>query len=430
MRTNPNRSTTPFNGADPQRLSRRAGIRGAALAAAAATFGLSASVHGQDTAVGPMVINRDTTVDFRADGSLTSTDNAPLAGLNPGPNLPIIGVNWEFQLRNRVLSWDVTGFEQGAQNASIGLRGQHTNSPAGHGHVDPNPLPEIISFPIYADFGVAKRMTKSGAVHHNDHWDGYAVETVQTAVNGVARSLAGASTRIVAKHRDTERESRAELTGIGSSAGRRQPTAVSYDAGNGTLSFQIGEINVADGVGGQTGDVDPAYASDPVLGGQMSVDDLHFEGLAPDGRYQFSGGTVTIADPGGVYHFVATFGEFLIGDTSRTGVVDSYGALTSISVTDNAELADAASLLLQDFVAKNVLGTDVSEELWAGIAVNDFSFSTAINLADMTNGFSSSVSDVPADALIFANFNIPEPASVVLLAAGVLGVLKRRRTRA
>jgi len=48
----------------------------------------------------------------------------------------------------------------------------------------------------------------------------------------------------------------------------------------------------------------------------------------------------------------------------------------------------------------------------------------------MTNGFSSSVSDVPADALIFANFNIPEPASVVLLAAGVLGVLKRRRTRA
>jgi hypothetical protein len=383
----------------------------------------------EDTVVGPIVVLVDTPMDFKATGSFTSTDNAPATGLG-FPELHVIDTippfRWQFWIKHTVgLGWDDAGFRQGADNVFTTLRGEHIIPPADDAHVGVNVLPPISSIAINIDYGAERRMGQTGSQAHDYHRDSYGFETVATAVQGPPHQIAGIAekTTIVAAHRGTKTLSdKAVQEGLGA-----LNSNVSFNAAQGSLSFVVGPIDVADSQGTLSGGVDPQYAGDPVLAGQMVISSLQFQGLAPDGRYRFGGGQVEIIDPAGNFTFLGTFDEFLIGDTSRVTPVDSY-AFLDLGITDLANVSDGASLFLQNFIDRNILGNGVSAADWSRIVGIDLSFTTATSLAVATNGFTESAS-MDGDVFIFSN-RIPEPESLsLLLVAGLTLAASARRKK-
>ena len=371
----------------------------------------------------------DTPSDFEGKGKLISIDTDPAAGNenNPSLNAPFFDVSkpapvppamdtrkWTFEIKHSVEFW---GPATGANFPRIGIRGVHRIGPDNPPEIDVlnQPLPFVQSkrgSPQNIVFGKKQKLTVTTFTDHDlnprlfgSHTDMYSVtmEDAEAKADGVNRKLEG-NFKIKARHiPDTKNNvSRRMQKGFGSN-----PATVSYDAVRGTLSFDIGAIDILDSNGGLTGGIEPRYAGDPILAAQWTVSDLRFSGRQSDGRFKFSGGEVTLTDPAGKFTFDATFSEYFISDTTGANLLTSFGLLQHLSISDVAEEVDGPSRFLQDFIDTNLHGVSIPKSELDLIQGIDFALVTTVNIAQITGGFTQSVSNIPATYIISANGTDP-----------------------
>jgi len=191
--------------------------------------------------------------------------------------------------------------------------------------------------------------------------------------------------------------------------------SVSYSAVTGTLSFEDAVVNLADRSGGFTGAVDSLFAADPLIGATISVSDLDFVGIESDGRARFGGGTVTVADSSNVY-LTASFSSFHVGDTTLDTIINTFGILETIDFDSHGLDSPLLRSLYESSKTSSVLQT------------TDFYFVSEENLLAKTAGFTVDAS-IDADYFVGGSLDVPEPASAMLLAAGLAPLWARARKR-
>jgi hypothetical protein len=164
---------------------------------------------------------------------------------------------------------------------------------------------------------------------------------------------------------------------------------------------------VLDQQGGLTRNVDPRYASDPILGAQVSVSDLQLQGRQSDGRFLFSGGTLSITDQAGKFGLSASFNEYTVGNSSQPMALNNFGTLRR---GETFELLDSErQSFLGDFVDDHLLrGLPTSSGLPGHTVGLSFITGPGMDLATLTNGFTTSAMFVPADIYVGGGgFEIP-----------------------
>src|SRR6267142_5874610 len=123
-----------------------------------------------DTIVGPITVTRDDESDFRAEGTVTSTDQDINEGLSgtwlwvPDHVNPL--TNWSFGIENIVDTWSMGADYWGAWKASLNIKGTHIRGP--HYNDDPfNPLPERQDPPRWPiQFGKTREIAGHNLVNH------------------------------------------------------------------------------------------------------------------------------------------------------------------------------------------------------------------------------------------------------------------------
>lgn len=193
----------------------------------------------------------------------------------------------------------------------------------------------------------------------------------------------------------------------GTTAGSSNNPSISYDAATGALSFGTGLINVADQTGGMSDGVDILFSGDPLIGAAITVSDLMFDGLDTWGRAHFSGGSIQVADGANVY-LSGSFSEFVIGDTTRDTILDSYGILDSFEFDSHGLYSPLLLALSQD------LKGDPMQTL-------DLYFVSAEDLLAKTNGFTASAS-IDADFYVGGSLGVPEPHMSSLMVLGLISL--------
>ena len=382
-----------------------------------------------------MTIATDDAEYFDAVGSFFTIDDDGVVvpvpkTINGATELPIDGANWDIWLSHEVLNWMLVFGGPGADDAKICIRGRHNVAPHA-GEPVPNELPRKCG-PVFGEdlgFGPPGWVRVVGWHQaHGQHWDHYAVRTEWDAVEdpgGTAHRIGSEITRVQAGHTLKPDDSFRWKYSMATVA--LDGSSVSYDAVSGVLSFSGGPIGILDSDGGRTGTIDPLYAGDPVLNAPISVTPIQFQGIDPDGRYRFSGGTLSLVDPSGNFGLQGTFSEYLIDDTSQDEPLTSFGLLEEIEVFG----VNALPPFLEDFVDVNVFrdGVDPIQSSWVpGV---DFAFVTSTNLVDLTAGFTTSAFDVPATIYCTGNVvALPEPEQGVSLLAGCLGLVALAKRRA
>lgn len=371
---------------------------------------------------------------FRATGIFTTIDQVlgPPWPAIAGPPFAVAGADWRFELRHRVQDWDIlpAAGNEGGDDVQISISGEHTNGPHKPnppGDIDPNLLPEKSSDPVDIIFmglvirnaagdiigrGVPVRVTAQGREKHptaalGDHTDVYGVQSWISTLPAMAPPDPGPGNAvagpfiIAAKHTKNSKESLPfQLTmGSSSSAG----SMVSYDAQAGLLSFVVGPIDILNGTGFIGAGIDPQYSSDPILSTQVIATAVQFQGIAPDGRFKFGGGHVQLVDPGQQMTFNGAFSEYLIEETSRTDTLTSYALFDTLRTAD--VLDDCISEFLEDFENVNLFGHGITESEWTSLQGIDFAFSTAIDLVQLTSGFTQSAFNIPATYVVCGNSN-------------------------
>jgi hypothetical protein len=140
---------------------------------------------------------------------------------------------------------------------------------------------------------------------------------------------------------------------VGKAAGAKKNPEIIYDPINKTLSFTSGAVNILDSVGGLSGEVEPDYAGDPILGASITISDLTLTDpnysdpneLEPDSfyfppgteygyaGYIFSGGTLHVTMDEQIL-LEAEFPFFRILHGCSDDIADNFSIITGISVNN------------------------------------------------------------------------------------------------
>lgn len=370
---------------------------------------------------------------YRAFGSLSVSamqqNKAFMSDFLTIPNNLDDNQDWEFEVGYESDNL----LENRANQVKFSLRGVHITAPhPPRGEAKNNQLPKINSSPVNPTFvagSLFSRLHRWGRQEHGGDRDYYGISGNIEYVDpnndpkGI-RQLRSDDVQVFAQHKTGGRPSRSKLN---EGAFRSTDSFINYDASSQTLSFVPGEIDVLDTIGGLSGSIDPNFINDPILNTTIEVSDITLQGQAPDGRFIFGGGTISLVDPSGDFEFVATFEEFLIGDTSRDVVLDSFGILTEGSSFNSS---DFPSLWMDALLEETLFG---ATPVGFSDTFIDFSFITEQNLVTLTNNFTQSTNGlIPAQITVSGNGTpVPENSSTLgLLAIGTLGagsVLLRKK---
>jgi len=424
------------------------------IIAASLTLNAITAVSSAQNFNANMQTDSDTPRDYKGSGSWNmaapvgqqnfQTGFVAIPGLNPPPQG---GAYWSFS---------VGGFSAAFNNNEVVeprvlLQGTHIRCPLPGHNEGQNDLPPIRTSGWIRINGTPLRIPANvdspnntwladtcgwGGVSHMNHYDVYAVRAAYTKYevigqNGNLRGFAIAR----AYHQEDKEPPESFRRGVSLRAPLRRDrsgvgSTVSFDATTGKLSFSPGPITVLDRQGALSDGVDPAYANDGMLESVMTISDLTLQGVAADGRYRFSGGSLDITDPIRDVALRASFDEFLIGDTSKNVALDSFGLLTGGETVQSLQNANdtAPSPWMSDFVNDHLMGDQASLEGYPEHWI-DLSFITETNLASLTNGFTTSALNVPADIYVGGNggLGIPEPSSAAVMVVSAIVALCRRR---
>ncbi len=363
---------------------------------------------------GLMVTTTDLPLKYDATGPVNTSNawsNNPPADVDgPWYGVPALappaagGANWSFSVRH------TAQFKSNqAVNAQLHVAGTHIQVPIPKHFEGPNALAEIategINIPVNRSANVS---TWGGQEHlgqsppHSDYYGVVGTKMKYTVVG--ATGTLGGRVDVIGRHSESTPKEfqnwRIDST-LASASSMFNPlgSTVSFDALTNMLTFQPGRIDLLDQQGGMSHGVDPQFASDQLLGAFLNVSPLTLEGVESDGRFRFSGGMVNVSGLSNDISLHAAFDEYLVGDTSLQAQVDSFGLLNHGATRElpNSE----TPTFLEAFAHDNVLqqsptGGNFSDHAMA------LSILTApgLNLAQLTNGFTQSAWNVPADIMI------------------------------
>jgi len=187
--------------------------------------------------------------------------------------------------------------------------------------------------------------------------------------------------------------------------GKKDP-AMTFDASTGTLSFEDSAIDFLN-LAGDTS-MNPAFASDPLLGATISVDNFQLAG--PEGSgFLFTGGTMTISN-NGMTLFSADVPELLIDDSATPSFGLNIFAPLGIGAID---LSD--SPFLTDYFNYWDNHPDFPPELMG---------QTVAPVTDMIRNGQSFTTEVDGYSTGFS-YETPEPGTLVLFGAGIAVLASR-----
>jgi len=118
----------------------------------------------------------------------------------------------------------------------------------------------------------------------------------------------------------------------GPTARHKKSCQVTYDAAAGTLGFSDCTIDVLDADG--SGVMDPAFASDPILGATIRLSEMTFSDGGEWGYY-FTGGTLEVIGDGDVTFLTADIPWLFVNDDARGTFGDNiYGEFENLQAAD------------------------------------------------------------------------------------------------
>jgi hypothetical protein len=362
---------------------------------------------GQDTSEESIDISVDKKATFKASGGFTTVDDnnggldgpAKLIDQTSNNNAGECGGAascWAFTIKHKA-TWNQFGPAPG----SLAFKGVHQGPPhmqEGNNFIEAAGNDGFFENGSNWNFNKKTAFTVTGRKSHppHGHFDVVTVDVEDLkAEAGPGNKLTGGTTTIRADHHEKEVNCLPSSRTAGST-----PTsaAVSYDQPTGNLHIAVGATDILDSQGGASGGVEAAYAADPVTSAIWAITDMQLVGFV-DGRYQFAGGSVSLADPSSQFDFSGEIDEYWIGDTSP-GSTDSYGVFEELRIKDVADAVDGPSTFLRDFVDNNLLGKGYSDLRFSRVQGVGLTFSTATGLDALTSGFTQTVTNVPATVLV------------------------------
>lgn len=380
----------------------------------------SFAVSKPDTTKAFFVIVKDTPEQFLAKGTWSSVDRTdpPNGFSQPLPNYTIPGtLNWTFLLSKTITNWKIIPptpmHDNGGNNVLGYIEGFHNVGPHPSVDVDPNVLPRVSasgdpSIDIYFDRKKPTILTAQNARLHPTttspkHWDHYGFKQEATAMEGKVdhgpHKVAG-PTVVSAKH--TMSKTEASLFGPTSGSSTGGGGRVGFNGATGRLTIHFGTLNIFNSAGSIAPGIAARYSGDPILNGTIPDVVLQYLGPTGDGGYRFGSAVDSLSDPEGQIKIVAGFSEYLIYNTSRTGLIDSYAIFDTMTTADIG--GTCASTFLSDFVSGNVTGEGLPEAVWLQLQGTCLTFRTATNLATITAGFTTSASNIPATVVISGSY--------------------------
>ncbi len=377
---------------------------------------------------------------FFATATLTATDNSkPPNGLGDAPFSGGIAdqakdPNWKLDLkysnapgyinRNPARGFEAVGLRIDGDGTGFGhLNAPHFGEKANNTSFATSEFKDITYGANNAVF-LAAMGTAKHPVLGKTHFDTFGVRGTVSAQLGPPNRLV-APIDIVALHSDFDPSQNLffSLFQVAVASAAR----VDFDRSTGSLGLRIGAVNTLDNSGGQTGAIDPRYASDPIRLAQWTISNLSLLGLGADGLYRFGGGTTELIDPSGRFHLLGRFDEFFIDNTPGEPVA-AFGRLSHLSVADVGTPSAGQSLFLREFMGQNVFQDGVDEDLldlYGGVVL---SLGFATDLLDETQGFSRSAFNLPT-SLTLAALQVPEPSSALLTTVALTLLLAVRARR-
>ena len=383
-------------------------------------------------------IVKDTKAEFRANGTWSSIDNSTPPDGFVADSMLVLGTNWKFKIAETIKDWGclrICGNPNkavfGAHEVVIGIEGEHINGPHDTGpkkDIDPNWLIRRLSSENQAGttkwnlgFGEkpAQVTVEWRRPHHvtggQRHTDVYGVRHRAAAHKGPPNSISGA-VQVSAQHVEDEIDPfKPDLNpphvnwGLCMGGSPGSGAELSYDAAVNQLRLHFGGINILNRTGLLAAGIDPRYATDPILSTSFGDIVLNYLGSTPNGAFQFGPGHILLLDPEEDLAFESGFSGLLVHNTQPAAATDSYAMLdTLVSV----EQGECHSDFLTDFGTVNVLRDtlDTAERLEVlGVSLT---FTTAVNLADLTANFTASAMHVPATIVVVGAKPVPSVTGV------------------